>query len=378
MIAGSPFPTVKKLESECQASWTAFESASTQTQFAENALRRALEQGQGPSRLLNPDLSLVLCGSFARFEMTDGSDYDWTLLVDGVVDNEHAVLGRKIHSALAKADLSPPGSTGTFGNLVFSHELVHRIGGGADSNANLTRRILMLLESRPFSLSSADSSKEVWENVLGNILERYFEEDVHFTPGRRSVPRFLLNDLTRYWRTVCVDYAAKHREQDGRKWAIRNAKLRFSRKLIYASGLAFCLSCQLNPPRSVHKGLFGETMDESAGPIIERAKSFARTPALEFLAAFVDEFVSDRVKRKQVAESIFGSYNWWLNTLSSEGTRKTLETLDFTHVRQCREFQEIREHARSFAKGLELLFFGRDRDAETDSFAKIVLQYIGF
>ena len=136
--------------------------------------------------------------------------------------------------------------------------VVHRIGGGADSNANLTRRMLMLLESRPFSLSAADSADTVWENVLGNILERYFEEDVHFAPaGERTVPRFLLNDLTRYWRTIAVDYAAKHREQDGKKWAVRNAKLRFSRKLLFASGLAFCLSCQLDPPTTSHEGLFG-------------------------------------------------------------------------------------------------------------------------
>jgi hypothetical protein len=159
--------------------------------------------------------------------------------------------------------------------MIFSHDLVHCIGGEADSNANLTRRMLLLLESRCFDASPTDSSL-VWTNVVSNILERYFEEDVHFSPkGKRRVPRFLLNDLTRYWRTICVDYAAKHREQDGKKWAMRNAKIRFSRKLLYAAGLAFCLSCELDPPTNVHKDLFGAHPDYSAQPFIESAIRFA-------------------------------------------------------------------------------------------------------
>jgi hypothetical protein len=373
-----PFPTIKKLADESGSSWEAYGNSSSLTDQAESNLRDALQSGAESNRLLNPDVSLVLCGSFARYEMVKGSDYDWTLLIDGVVDNEHAVLGRSIHSAIKKANLESPGSSGTFGNLVFSHDLVHRIGGGADSNANLTRRVLTLLESRPFSLSSADSSAAVWENVLGNILERYFEEDVHFTPGKRSVPRFLLNDLTRYWRTVCVDYAAKHWEQDGKKWAIRNAKLRFSRKLIYASGLAFCISCQLDPPSSAHTNLFGEMQDESSLPFIERAKAFARTPALEYLAAFVDSFVSDPAKKKGIAQYLFGSYDWWLKTLNMEASRKELEDLDSSDVANCAVFQDVRQHSRDFAKGLELLFFGREREQELDSIANVAIQYVGF
>ena len=378
MSVNFPFPSVKKLREETGASWAAFDEAASMTRQAEDELRTALQGNNGPSRLLNPDVSLVLCGSFARHEMVGGSDYDWVLLVDGVVDNDHAALGREIQTSMKRSGLESPGTSGTFGNLVFSHDLVHRIGGGEDSNANLTRRVLMLLESRPFSLSRADSSTAVWESVLGNILERYFEEDVHFAPRKRNVPRFLLNDLTRYWRTICVDYAAKHREQDGKKWAIRNAKLRFSRKLIYASGLAFCLSCQLDPPSAVRNGLFGELKDDKIEPFLERAKSFAATPALEYVAAFIDTFVPDQARRKQIAESVFGSYNWWLETLNKEALRKELAGLDFPDAGDCQVFQEVRTRSKGFAKGLEKLFFGRDRDDEDDPVANLTLQYIGF
>ena len=371
-----PFPTVAKLGRECHASWPSYKAAAKETARIEGILREVLPK----RRLLDSDSSLVLCGSFARWEMVNGSDLDWTLLIDGIVKNEHAQTARTIHEALQKGEkkgLKSPGSSGTFGNMAFSHDLVHRIGGGADSNENLTRRILLLLESRPLSLSLDNSPDQVWTSVLKAILERYFEEDVHFStssPGK--VPRFLLNDITRYWRTICVDYAAKHREQDGAKWAIRNAKIRFSRKLLYAAGLAFCFRCQLNPPQEQYPLLDPKLGGNGAGPFIAAAVDFAQTPPLEYLAIFIDQNVKKSKKRQKISNLIFGAYNEWLRILGDDKKRAALTNLSHEYADKDPTFATIRRKGEEFARGLKLLFFNREED--TDETANLSLEYVGF
>ncbi len=373
--APTPFPAVEKLARLCGCKWKGYQFAANETVKAERALRKALSN-ISLRREVDSDSTLVLFGSLARHEMLKGSDYDWALLIDGVVNADHTEQALDIKSALKEADLISPGNTGTFGNMIFSHDLVHCIGGGVDSNVNLTRRMLMLLESRWFNLSTTNNS-HVWTNVVSNILKRYFEEEVHFSPkGKCRVPRFLLNDLTRYWRTICVDYAAKHQEQDGAKWALRNAKIRFSRKLLYAAGLAFCLSCELNPPKRVHRDLFGIYQDHSSQPFIDSALKFAKTPPLQYLAAFVEAFVQDPRKRKRISMKIFGSYNEWLLLLDDKMARHSLEKLHHDDAKGNYYFEKVRKNGSEFASGLRELFFNRDED--DDPIANLSLDYVGF
>jgi len=387
MSSSDPFPSIAKLAAECGESWPNFGAAVERTRQNESVLIEALQAVGDGSRLLDWDSSLVLCGSFARYEMVPDSDCDWTLLINGVVSNQHAHTARLIERAIRNAasrGLRSPGSSGTFGNMCFSHDLVHRIGGGDDSNTNLTRRILMLLESRPVTLPGADSSQDVWDAVVRSILERYFEEDTHFSPSSpRKVPRFLLNDLTRYWRTIGVDYAAKYLEQDGKKWAIRNAKLRLSRKLLFAAGMAFCFACQLQPParaKGAQDYLFSELEQvgrDDTAPFIAAAVKFAGTPPLEFLAAFVDTFVSDTQKRPTVSKRLFGAYNAWLDLLGDEPSRKALENLSHEQADQNPVFQRVREISSEFSSGLKLLFFNHDQDI-SDPIANLSIEYVAF
>jgi len=375
-----PFANVHALASECGEKWPSFSKSVDKTNEVKAILATVFK---GKERLLDANASLVLCGSFARNEMVPDSDCDWSLLIDGGVSTKHTDMVLGVQKAMEEGKtlgLKAPGNSGVFGNMCISHDLVHRIGGSADTNGNLTRRLLMLLESKPINLSPANRSETVWEGVVSSILQRYFEEDVHFSvKGERRVPRFLFNDLTRYWRTICVDYAAKHWDQGEAKWALRNAKLRFSRKLLYASGMAFCFACQLNPPKPVSEmPLFEISGELSTKDYVNLGKEFARTPPLEYLAAFIRAFVIDDQRRKLISSKIFGSYNEWLKILGDDASREHLTSLSHDDAREDELFdREIRVLSKEFASGLKLLFFNRDEDP-TDAIVDLSIEYVGF
>jgi hypothetical protein len=52
-----------------------------------------------------------------------------------------------------------------------------------------------------------------------------------------KICRFLLNDVIRYWRTICVDFEFKTADANKPR-AIRLIKLRLSRMLLYFAGVA--------------------------------------------------------------------------------------------------------------------------------------------
>jgi predicted nucleotidyltransferase len=300
----------------------------------------------GKKLLQAQNTSLVLFGSVGRREFTQKSDLDWSLVVDGPADPAHAVLLRRLRTALQEA-APPPGET--FGSIVSSHELMHHIGGRHDNNANLTVRMLMLLESTPIN------NALVHERVVRGILERYAATSASVAWDKRPpeyvVPRFLLNDFVRYWRTIAVDYAAKRWEQFDQKWAIRNAKLRMSRKLLFVAGLLICFKYELDRQRT-HDIKFDTPgfAAQLAGYLSDLAK---QTP-IDILAGVL--LTHDRA----LADEILTPYDQFLAILNNDDKRKHLETLEFDHASDDALFQEVRGISHRFQEGINKLFFDAD------------------
>ncbi len=82
----------------------------------------------------------------------------------------------------------------------------------------------MLLESR-FVFNEKRYGK-----VLDQIVYNY-SDDVINQNNKNFV--FLLNDVIRYFRSICVNYQYTKAGTEWGKWPLRNIKLRHSRVLMY-------------------------------------------------------------------------------------------------------------------------------------------------
>ena len=308
----------------------------------------------------SPDTSVVVFGSIAREEVTSSSDLDWILLVDGSSVPEHKTQEREIEHLLAAKNYIKPGRSGVFGKMVGSHGLVHNIGGEDDSNSNTTRRVLLLLESLPVS------NREAYDRVRRQILRRYLEDDrgLLYASGDVRIPRFLVNDLTRYWRTITVDFVYKQRADNDEKWALRNAKLRMSRKLIFAAGLLHCFFCQL---------------DSDAEPAREALRAMDLSPLTTYLENQLTHSPLEIVAKACLSLSIpdttalmlFNSYDRFLGILDDQEKRTEL-ALAHTHedLRCSKAWDEIRDVSRPFHHALIALFL-----KDNDELKKLTFEY---
>jgi hypothetical protein len=283
--------------------------------------------------------SFVVYGSLARGEFTQKSDLDWTLLVDGPADPAHQQAELAITRRLVELKFKKPGPAGTFGKLTFSHDLLHKIGGDDDTNRNTTQRILLLLESVPIvDLGS-------YNGVVRNVLRRYIEEDYlgpKKTPFR--VPRFLLNDVARYWRTMAVDFAQKRRERAGEGWALRTIKLQMSRKLMYVAGLLSCFSCKTEL----------EHNDPKLGTpeVVLHLEKLVRKTPLDIVARAALQFG----ELSGPARDLFEAYDEFLALLDDKNRRDHLESLPLG-AESDQQYRAARLMTRRFQRALTTMFF---------------------
>jgi hypothetical protein len=282
------------------------------------------------------ETSIVLMGSWGRRELTSGSDDDFMVLVRG----RPRVLVRPTIRSVKEVLDRAPGKQGVFGRAVFTKKLVNEIGLDEDDNSNLTRRMLFLLESVPAT------SVGNYRVVRGEILDRYLDRSVKaYKP-----PRFLLNDVVRYWRTICVDFAGKERKGP-EKWGLRNAKLRNSRKILFAGGLLPILDCF--------------RLDE--------------TQMRRFLVEELDLPPTDRIARSFIENGApdaggrtLGAYDQFVGYLHEKNFRDALEKVTRESSASSPEFAEMQRIGHELEDGLLALLY------ETRHLPQVVREYAIF
>ena len=240
-----------------------------------------------------PPFGVVVCGSYGRLEASDQSDFDYFLIVEdeshrGAAEEFQTVMEDIIDTGIGKQ----PSSGGPFSAIELLDVMTRNLGGMDDPNDKLTRRMLFLLESRCLV------NDNLYATFRDRLLERYVPDDVR----EENFARFLLNDLIRYYRTMCVDFEYKTREQSKPR-GVRNIKLIFSRKLLYFAGvLAVARTAGL--PASEKRAALRESFDKPPiARLAEECGDEAR-PALARYNAFLERLGNDEVRGKLECEEV--------------------------------------------------------------------------
>ena len=260
---------------------TATEITSSYSEKAINELRGTLTEILPDSKVL-----VVTVGSFARREASDQSDLDFFVIYE---KNEESAKEdyKKIRRVFEESGVWMPATDGSFAELENSDEMVKNVGGNNDTTERLTRRMLFLLECEWLY------NEKYFQELFDEIIKIYVKDTI----TQHQLCRFLLNDLIRYYRTICVDFEYKTTEK-GKSWGDRNIKLMFSRKLLFFSGLltiAETVQHTCDTKREILRTNLRLTP-------IDRTKKICGTKADKVLSLY-DEFL-DKLSTKSVRDML--------------------------------------------------------------------------
>jgi hypothetical protein len=336
----APATPLERLEEETGRSFPALAAARALTD------RRLTQRAQLLDGLsMDRSAAVVLMGSWGRHELTAGSDDDYVVLVRGFPPagggwgSAHDTAA-KVAERFARdpGGFSAPGRQGVFAEVVHSADLL-QVGLDDDTNTNLTRRMLLVLES--VAVCHADVLAGVRLDVIHDYLRDALRD--------HRPPRFLLNDLVRYWRTIGVDFVAKDRERGGAGWGLRNAKLRTSRKLLFASGLLPVLRCH-------------ELRAEAIAPFL--AEQFAMSPTDRVADAFL------RYGAAAQGADALAAYDAFLALIDGDDARAELRAVaGRTAAGDSPRWREVAELGGTIERNLLALLFETELGPVTQRYA---------
>lgn len=179
------------------------------------------------------NVTIFVVGSLGRSELGEKSDLDLFIVSDGriskIKEYEIYVELIKIAKNLEFPDFS---NDGQFLHIHKLEDLKNFTGKPEDDSENLfTTRMLMLLESKVVF------NEDLFRKSLKGIVEHYLRDKKE---NEGFKPFFLLNDILRYWRTLCLNYEVI-RHDSSRPWRKKNVNLKYSRLITVFSTILFLI-----------------------------------------------------------------------------------------------------------------------------------------
>lgn len=215
-------------------------------QYSKELIQQIQNALASKSACSRPELAVYAAGSLARHETGRASDLDLFLIghrVDRRGEKQRSVPRLQELCAFGELigvndqlQLQPFSGDGQYLKIHELDDIIDGTGSSDDDSENLfTTRLLLLLESKPLA------GEALYRYAIEEVLKMYFRDG----RGRKDFrPLFLLNDILRYWRTLCLNYE-RDRATEGKPWWKRNLNLKFPRKLTVFSTILSIIATKL-------------------------------------------------------------------------------------------------------------------------------------
>lgn len=287
------------------------------------------------------EISVITTGSYGRMEASDESDMDFFIIYKNFqTKNKVLNISTDILDIIQKKVPKNTGSSGTFGRNAINtiDELTSTIGGQNDSNELLTRRMLFLLEGKPIF------NDDIFNEYRIELIKKYLEP----TKGL-YFDRYLINDIIRYYRTIATDFQFKV-DISNKSWGLRNIKLKFSRKILYYSGIISVIFTYLEYKNSAKINKEDILLDLLNMPVSER---------IHHIITFEKNNNTSNDINK-----LFEVYDLFLQYINSHDKRSDLESLDKDLRSTCETYRILNDKSKFFTNMLYTLTCNLSKDKD--------------
>ncbi len=293
-----------------QSAISLFEQRRRATGVRLERLRKRLQKRGWESRIAGK-ACVYVTGSVGRGEASAQSDLDVFILSGApkLPRLDAIELEADLIKESQKVGFPPFSGDGQWLQVYELDDMLTLLGSREDDGKNVfTARLLMLLESQCLLGQAVYQSAIV--RTIGEYWRDFDENEDRFHPV------FLMNDILKYWKVLCLEYEYKNAPQrvgeltetEKARRRYNNYKLKHSRLLICYSAIVYLASCWLRS-RTASRHLIGTVTPADARGMV------ARRP-LDRLV-----HVCNTVNPKMVAptvQRIFDQYALFLETTETD------------------------------------------------------------